>query len=222
MLNRRRDRGPPRILVLQEVRLSDAFQHMNPETLDRLRTGLRLIALHSLSDAEAAEEVVQETLARGMHALQDDRLDDPQRLAAYFRGICHHVIIDTIRARQRVTSLDVMPERTDGNVANNPLDTLISEERKARVVRALQELSSSSQECLRLSFYEGLKPAEIAKRLGEPGPRVRKRRSRALQQLREAFDDETGSFGCHKTEGSATLSLDEEGSEPDDPQRADE
>lgn len=195
---------------------------MDPETLERLRNGLRLIALRSLGNADAAEEVAQETLARGLEALDSGRLYDPQKLGAYFRGICHHVIVDTIRERQRTTSLEVLPEYADGNPSNDALHTLISEEQKARLTRALKELSSASRECLRLSFYEGLKPAEMAQRLGEPGPRVRKRRSRALQQLREVFNDETGGTGCHKTEESATLKVDEEGSEPTDPQRADE
>ena len=202
--------------------MADAPQRIDPETLERLRTGLRLIALRSLSDAEAAEEVVQETLARGLEALDNGRLIDPDKLGAYFRGICHHVIVDTIRARQRTTRLDAMPERAYGNPSRDALHTLISEEQKARVVRALMELSPMSRECLRLSFYEGLKPAEVAARLGEPGPRVRKRRSRALQRLREVFFEQTGSIGGHKTEESSTLGPDGRDSETDDPQRADE
>lgn len=202
--------------------MADAPQRIDPETLECLRTGLRLIALRSLSDAEAAEEVVQETLARGLEALENGRLNDSDNLGAYFRGICHHVIVDTIRARQRITSLDALPERAYGNPSSDALHTLISEEQKARVVRALKELSPRSRECLRLSFYEGLKPAEVAARLGEPGPRIRKRRSRALQRLREVFFEQAGSIGGHKTEESSTLGPDGQDSETDDPQRADE
>jgi len=216
----------PRLLApisaLQEARLSDAPQQLDPVTLERLSTGLRLIALRSLSDVEAAEEVVQETLARGLGALEAGRLNDPAKLAAYFQGICHHVIVDTIRKRQRTTSLDVLPDRADGNSPADALHTLISEEQKARVVRALKQLSPRSRECLRLSFYEGLKPAEVAARLGEPGPRIRKRRSRALQRLREVFFEQAGSIGGHKTEESSTKGTDGRDSETDDPTRADE
>jgi len=218
-----RPRQHPPISVLREARLSDAPQQFDPVTLERLRTGLRLIALRSLSDVEAAEEVIQETLARGLGALEDGRLNDPAKLAAYFRGICHHVIVDTIRTRQRTTSLDALPERTHGNPSSDALHTLISKEQKERVIRALRELSPTSRECLRLSFYEGLKPAEVAARLGEPGPRIRKRRSRALQRLREVFFEQTGSIGGHRTEESSTLGRDDgRNSETDDPQRADE
>ena len=104
--------------------MHDALQQLDPAMLERLRSGLRLIALRSLSEADAAEEVVQETLARGLDALDNGRLDDPEKLGAYFRGICHHVIVDTIRARQRTTSLDAVPERPDGNPNGDALHTL--------------------------------------------------------------------------------------------------
>lgn len=171
--------------------MSDAPQ-LDPSTLERLRTGLRFIALRSLSDPEAAAEVVQETVARGLEALRNGNLRDPQKLPAYFRGICHHVIVDTIRARSRTTSLDAMPEPTDGNPSGDALYTLITEEERDRVARVLDQLTPAARECLRLSFYEGLKPAEVAVRLGEPGPRVRKRLSRALEKLRKELRDQSG------------------------------
>jgi len=202
--------------------MHDAPHQLDPETLARLHSGLRFIALRSLSDADAADEVVQETLARGLKALENGRLDDPGKLGAYFRGICHHVVVDTIRSRQRTTNLDSLPDRTDGNSVGDALQTLISEEQKARVVRALRELSPASRECLRLSFYEGLKPAEVAARLGEPGPRIRKRRSRALQSLREAFFEQTGTADSHEMRESPTSLQEGRDSGTDDPQGADE
>jgi RNA polymerase sigma factor (sigma-70 family) len=196
----------------------EAPQQLDPVALERLRFGLRLIALRSLSDAEAAEEVVQETLTRGLEALENGQLDDPHKLGAYFRGICHHVIVDMIRARQRTTSLDTLPEISNGDSSADALQTLISDEQRARVVRALSELSPVSRECLRLSFYEGLKPAEVAARLGEPGPRIRKRRSRALQHLREVFFEQTENTGSHDNESSSTHGKDGRNSGTPDPE----
>ena len=111
-----------------EVLLLEAPQQLDPVALERLRFGLRLIALRSLSDAEAAEEVVQETLTRGLEALENGQLDDPHKMGAYFRGICHHVIVDMIRARQRTTSLDTLPEISNGDSSADALQTLISVE----------------------------------------------------------------------------------------------
>lgn len=168
--------------------MSDAPQ-LDPETIDRLRNGLRFIALRSLSDPDAAEEVVQETLARGLEGLRNGRPSDPAKIGAYLRGICRHVIVDTIRSRQRTAGLDSLQYRTNEYPHADALHVLISEEEKERVASALAQLPVASRECLRLSFYEGLKPAEIAERLGEPGPRIRKRLSRALEKLRVAFFD---------------------------------
>lgn len=196
--------------------MHDAPRHIDPESLERLRAGLRFIALRSLTDVDAAEEVVQETLARGLESLSDGRLNDPAKLGAYFRGICHHVIVDTIRRRQRSTSLDSLPELTDGNPRRDALDTLIQQEQKERVAGALRQLSPAARQCLRLSYFEGLKPAEIAARLGEPGPRIRKRRQRALESLREAFFRQTPSTDGHESRESPTLHPDDRDSGSND------
>jgi len=185
--------------------MSDATRQPDPETLERLRSGLRFIALRSLNDADLAADVVQETLSRGIDALNNGRLDDPAKLGAYFRGICNHVVVDTIRARQRTTSLDALTEPAEQNPNGDALQSLITQEQIERVLAALRELTPASRECLRLSFYEGLKPAQVAERLGEPGPRIRKRRSRALQSLREAFLARPGMSRGHESAESPTM-----------------
>lgn len=183
--------------------MADAPRHLDPQVLERLRTGLRLIALRSLNDADAAEEVVQETLLRGMQAIAAGRFHDHGSVGAYFRGICRHVVVDRVRKSHRTTSLDALPEQADGNPSNDALQTLVSREQKQRVIRALAELPAREFECLRMSFYEGLKPGEIAKRLGEPGPRIRKRLSRALKKLRDVFSDQAGDAVGHDSDRTA-------------------
>lgn len=163
------------------------------------------MALRALNDPDAAEEVAQESLARGLEALEAGQFRDEGSVGAYFRGICRHVIVDRIRREGRLTSLDALPEQPDQTAFPDALHALISRERKEQVLRALSELPPQSLECLRLSFYEGLKPAEIARRLGEPGPRVRKRHQRALDKLREVFFAQTPAAG-HDTRAAPTYS----------------
>lgn len=159
------------------------------------------MALRALNDPDAAEEVAQESLARGLEALKAGQFRDEGSVGAYFRGICRHVIVDRMRRESRLTSLDTLPEQPDRTAPPNALHALISREQREQVVRALSELPPQSLECLRLSFYEGLKPAEIARRLGEPGPRVRKRHQRALEKLREALQSQSppASHGTRET-----------------------
>lgn len=167
--------------------MGDLARHLDAPGIERLRNGLRIMALRALNDPDAAEEVAQESLARGLEALEAGKFRDEGSVGAYFRGICRHVIVDRVRRESRLTSLDALPDQPDLTTFPDALHALISHERKEQVLRALSELPPQSLECLRLSFYEGLKPSEIARRLGEPGPRVRKRHERALDKLREVF-----------------------------------
>jgi RNA polymerase sigma factor (sigma-70 family) len=169
------------------------------EELTVLRSGLRIVALRSLGDPEAAEEAAQETIVRGLEALENDRLDDPENPGAYFRGILRHVIADTLRHRRRVISLEGAEDLPDPNPTSDALHALISKEQKEAVVRVLTELSPRARECLHLCFYVGLPPREVAVRLGEPGPRIRKRRSRALKQIREILLREAGPVESHES-----------------------
>lgn len=165
----------------------DTPPRLDPETLARLRDGVRIMALRALGSADAAEEVAQETLARALSALESGRLANPQSLPAYVHGIARHVIADVHRSRKRTVPLGF-----DGGAAPeldgpDALDGLISSEQMDRVREALEELSPGDREVLRLSFFEGLTPSEIAESQGVPPPTVRKRKSRALERLRQVF-----------------------------------
>lgn len=182
----------------KESILPDGPHTPDARTVAVLTTGLRLIALRSLCNADDADEVVQETLARGLSAMGEDRIQFPDQMGAYFRGILRHVIADLMRDRSKTVSLEVVADPSASHSQQDALASLISSEESALVIRALQALPQRSRECLRLGFYEGLSPAQIGERLHEPASRVRKRRSRALQLLRAAF------FG----QKSATSTLD--------------
>jgi len=158
---------------------------LDREAIARLETGLRFVAHRHLDTPEAVEECVQESLARGLDALRQGRVRSPDRLGAYFRGILHNVICDELRKRGTTVSLEGLPEPVAR--PGDALSALVTREQVERVRRALASLSEGARECLRLSFYEGLRPREIAARLGEPPARVRKRHSRALHRLREAY-----------------------------------
>ena len=144
------------------------------------------MALQELGDPVASEEVVQETIARVLSALHDDRLRDPAKLAAYAHGVARHVIVDEYRSRARSSSFQ---SRVGQQTSDTPgaLEKLISAEERTRLRFALRGLGRRDREILRLSYEQGLSCAEIARRQTEPADRIRKRKSRALQRLREAF-----------------------------------
>jgi RNA polymerase sigma factor (sigma-70 family) len=143
------------------------------------------MALRALGDLDAADEVAQETLARALVALRDLTPDD---LGAYVGGIALHVIADIGRARQRTVSLDAAPEDLLPSDAPDPLDELCTAGERHRVSEALDRLPAQDRELLRLCYFEGQSPSEIADRTGAPAERIRQRKHRALARLREAFD----------------------------------
>jgi RNA polymerase sigma-70 factor (ECF subfamily) len=163
---------------LDAVQLTDA-------DATALRAGVRMLALRALGDAEAADEVAQETLVRAVAALGAGRLSDPTKLGAFVAAIARHVIADVQRERHRLVALDSVPDPPTGQ--SDPLATLIVATERARVRATLAELSPADRELLRLSFHEGLAPGEIAVRLGEPADRIRKRKSRARERARLAL-----------------------------------
>lgn len=153
--------------------------------LETLRSGLRIMALRALGSDDLADEVVQETLARAVEALRENRLADPARLGGFVAGIARHVIADVHRRRGRVDPLDSHPATADPRP--DSLALLISAEERGMVRAALGAVSPEDREILRLAFYEGLRAPEIAARLGRRADWVRKRKSRALDRVRAAL-----------------------------------
>jgi len=157
------------------------------EALERLRPGLQLLAVRSLGTVDAAEEAVQETLARAVVAPANGQLADPTKAAAFVAGIARHVIVDMQRARYRSVSLESLPVAALPSYHPDALTALVLAEERARVRAAIVSLSESDRDLLGLCYVDGLAPTEIAERTGEPAERIRKRKSRALDRLREAF-----------------------------------
>ena len=113
--------------------------------LSRLRSGIRIMAMHDLRDPDLAEEVAQDTMVRLVQALREGRLQDPARLGAFTRAIARHVIVDTLRARQRLAATGTTEEPAGDE---DSLGSLVSAEQAARVRSALEQLSAGDREIL--------------------------------------------------------------------------
>lgn len=156
--------------------------------VETLRVGLRILALRRLGDADAAEEAVQETLARTVAALREGRGPNEASLGAFAAGIARHVIADMRRAEKRAIALDSI-HTPPADSAPDPLSALISATERESVRAAILRLSARDRDLLRLCFFEGLAPHEVAARMGEPDARIRKRKERALARVRRALLD---------------------------------
>ena len=165
-----------------------------------LADGIRLIARRTFDAADEVDEVVHETLVRALDALAAGRLRDRDRLGAFVRAIARHVITNELRRRARFEA--VSDNLRDERASRDPLAAVDRADETRAVNAAFNTLSADDQHVINLSFVEGLEPTEIAKQTGEPPERIRKRKSRALSRLRDAFHR---ARNCHARPSPATF-----------------
>ena len=166
--------------------MADPVTTLDPETLATLRGGLRIVALRRLREADAADECVQEVLARTLELVRAGRVRSAQELTPIAYGIARHVIVDEIRRRVRAQRVSLFAGDAV-SAAPDVLAPLIAGEERERLRAAWSELSDEDREILHITFFEGVEPSELARRRGQPPERVRKQKSRALERLRRAF-----------------------------------
>lgn len=156
-----------------------------PQSWADFTDGIRFLALRALGDPDGADDVVQETLLRALRSVENAGNVPIRNPAAFIHGIARHVIADALRGKYKTVPL----EGNDATSAPdaNVLDVMVSEEERARVMVAIRKLPQDERALLVMSFVHGMTSPEIAAKLGESADRIRKRKSRAVQRLREAF-----------------------------------
>lgn len=154
---------------------------------ETLRAGLRLAALRRTRSADVAEETAQEVLARTVVLVRDRGITDPDEVARIAHGIARHVLVDEARKQIRFTKFLWREGAPDGARGIDALAKLITEEERLRLRRAWDTLSARDRHILRRTFFEDTAPAVLGRELNEPAERMRKRKSRALAHLRDAF-----------------------------------
>lgn len=165
--------------TLTGVRAQSGLQARIAELAD----GLEIVAVRRLGNRDDARDATQETIARLLARLDAGGFACESEIVPIAWGIARHVIADMLRDRARAPeALIEMRSRNPG-----PLDQLVTLEEVSIVRRALDRLSPDDRSLLRRCFMDGEKIGAVARALGEPAERVRKRKSRALQRLAEAL-----------------------------------
>ena len=133
-------------------------------------------------DPEAARDLTQEVLLAVVLALRNGHLREAERLAAFVYGTARNVINNYLRTRSRLPREDAIDAEHHSAERQDPFDDT---ERAALVRQALGNLEAVDRRILLLTLVEGLKPGEIADRLGLTSEVVRTRKSRALKKAIE-------------------------------------
>jgi RNA polymerase sigma factor (sigma-70 family) len=137
-------------------------------------------------EPDAARDLCQDVLIAVLRALRQGQLRAPERLAAFVHGIARNTANNYLRTRRRQAVLDELSESVPSLGWNDPVE---SAERRQLVSRALSSVTQEDRRILMLTLVEGLKPGEIAKRLGLNDEVVRTRKSRALRKVIERVRD---------------------------------
>ena len=178
--------------VALHTNLSDTLVFENEAaTLDRLRERLRLFAARRLRNWAEAEDVVQEALRRAIEAEEAGKIQNLAALPAFlFQTVVHICQHRSLSAGREAKALKVMafqpPAPADESA--DPLESMITEEQRRNVLRAMERLGAGDRELLDLSYADALDAAEIGRRLGLSPGNVRVRRHRALRRLCELMD----------------------------------
>ncbi len=135
-----------------------------------------------LYDRELAKDLVQETYCKAWDYMAKG--NEVRNLRALLYRIATNLIIDHVRARKPISSIEEMSEQghdipTDG--AEQILKTVSWQE----LENHLQRLDDDHRSLLHLRFIEGYKPKEIAEIIDQSPNVVSVRIHRALQQLRK-------------------------------------
>jgi RNA polymerase sigma factor (sigma-70 family) len=144
---------------------------------------VRVMMLARTRDADLARDLTQDTLMAVLQAARRGQIRDPDRVAAFVHGVARNLANNHARGirAQAEAPLEAMPVEP---FVEDDHDT---RERQALLVQGLEAIAESDRHILELTLVEGMKPGEIAERLGLTSDVVRARKSRARKRVIEAL-----------------------------------
>lgn len=152
------------------------------------------VALRMLSNAEQAEDVVQEAFWRVWRRSSTFQVGHGQ-FASWLFGITHNLCIDELRRRKSRP----MPIYNDAGTqtlyevpdAQQDIDVLTWQLEKRRLILdALRNLPPDQREAIELAYFGGLSQREIAEQLNDPLGTVKTRIRLGLQKLKQLLHNQ--------------------------------
>jgi len=164
-------------------RIRDGDAGAEDELVERYRRPVYSVAAARMRDPESAQDLTQEILMAVLVALRAGKLRDADRLTAFVHATSRNRINTHIANLLRERNRPPVPESRH---VVTPEERFEQSKRRALVRGALSRLNPHDQKILLFTLVDGLKPREIAARLGISPERLRKRKSRALERVRRA------------------------------------
>lgn len=139
----------------------------------------------SLGARDESDEVTQDTFVRAFGALHTFRADSALR--TWLFTIARRLVLDRRRSERRrgeqveVTEQDVV-------TTDNPLDSLVADETRRRLLQAVDRLTKTQKEVFTLRVTEGLSYKEIADITGSTEGAARVHYHHAMRSVKEFLD----------------------------------
>ena len=154
--------------------------------VDRHLPGALAIGRRMLRDDAEAEDVAQEALLRLWRSAGTLEVG-ASGVKPWLRRVVSNLCIDRVRVRARMTVTDEVPEVAD---PARQLSTLVDDELREHVDRALKALPERQRLALTLFHYEGLSQIEIGTQMGISDGAVESLLARARRQLKTVLKPE--------------------------------
>jgi RNA polymerase sigma-70 factor (ECF subfamily) len=187
--------------LLRRARAGD--RHAYGELASRYRTRLEALAFSLMTPvlrrAHPVEDIVQETLTRGLEAIGSFEWKGSESFLRWLGAIARNIIVQAVRREPLAAKPGLKLDAPAPGVS--PSRRLRRQERQGRLDGALAALTPEQREVIRLSRLEGLKIREIAQRTGRSEDAVKQLLARGLRGLRRRMGD-TESFHLPREEGS--------------------
>lgn len=153
------------------------------------------LALARTRDIQAARELVDDVLMAVILTLRRRGVREPARLSGFVRGTAVNMINGYVRSARR--QLRTVP--LDGEFdSQDPADAYERLDWDDLSDRAIGLLNGRDRQILQLSLVDGLKPAEIAARIGLSAIVVRQRKCRALRAIFMLLHDDRRAFAVRR------------------------
>jgi RNA polymerase sigma-70 factor (ECF subfamily) len=139
--------------------------------------------------AADAEDATQDALVKAWRAFGRFRIDEPLR--PWLLRIVANEARNRRRSASRRERLVLRTAESSGEAAPSPETSALAQERRAELLRALDELPDAAREVLACRYLLDLSEEETAAALDVPVGTVKSRTSRALERLQEAYGPRT-------------------------------
>ncbi len=141
---------------------------------------VRLVALFRTGNPEAARELAQDVLMAVVTALRNGDVRDAAKLTAFVYGTARNHVNNYFRTDTRRPDEDALV--LDYPAAPSPIRSRAPSVRRWCARRCVR-FQSTNRKILLLTLVDGLKPGDIARRLGLSDEVVRARKSRAIKKV---------------------------------------